>query len=186
MCNSRALFTLYLPYIPASEEAAPLATRVLARDGSSDLACALAALQFACQITVDIACRLYDRLARVPAPLQTTVMSAPTAATSCFLACMGFARRRIFYPEERDALEERIRERFEGLRFFSARWAIGEHVMRQLEARGLSRARYLHDPQQHQQQQSTDSAARRQGSVGTTSTDTDDMSCDHAGDVTME
>lgn len=159
-----------------------------ARDTTTDLACALAALQFACQISVDIACRLYERLSRVPAPLQMTVMSAPTAATSCFLACMGFARRRIFYPEERDVLEERIHERFEGLRLFSARWAIGEHIMRQLEARGLSRARYLKDPppqQQQQQQQSTDPAAR-QGSVGTTSTDTDDMSCDHAGDVMME
>lgn len=174
---TRALFTLYLPYIPASEEAAPLATRMLARDSTSDLACALAALQFACQISVDIACRLYDRLSRVPQPLQVTVMSAPTAATSCFLACMGFSRRRLFFPEEHDVLEERIHERFEGLQFFSSRWGIGEHIMRQLEACGLQRARYLKSPPQ------PDPA--RKGSVGT-STDTDDMSSNHAADIMME
>lgn len=147
----------------------------MAKDNTSDLACALAALQFACQISVDIACRLYDRLSRVPQPLQVTVMSAPTAATSCFLACMGFSRRRIFYPEEYDMLEERIHERFEGLQFFSSRWGIGEHIMRQLEASGLSRGRYLKQPE----------PAARKGSVGT-STDTDDMSSNNAGDVMME
>ena len=101
-------------------------------------------------------------------------MSAPTAATSCFLACMGFARRRLFYPEEHDALEERIHERFEGLQFFSARWAIGEHIMRQLEASGLPRGRYLQQPD-----------PARKASVDT-STDTDDMSPNNAGDVMME
>lgn len=106
-----------------------------------DLACALAALKFACQIGIDIACRLYERLARNPGRGHT--VTAPSAATSCYLTVRGFAERWRFYPEESEYLDGQIRDRFESLHFFSGRWAIAESIMSQLEAKGLNRAYYL-------------------------------------------
>ncbi|KAK7987184.1 hypothetical protein PG988_002172 [Apiospora saccharicola] len=138
MCVSSALFTLYLPYMPPEEMGSPSKSMI---QENMDLACALAALKFACQIGIDIACRLYERLARNPGRGHT--VTAPSAATSCYLTCRGFAERWRFYPEEAEYLDGQIRERFESLQFFSGRWAIAESIMSQLEAKGLSRAYYL-------------------------------------------
>ncbi|KAK7914055.1 hypothetical protein PG985_011758 [Apiospora marii] len=137
MCVS-ALFTLYLPYMPSEEMGSPSKSMI---QENMDLACALAALKFACQIGIDIACRLYERLARNPGRGHT--VTAPSAATSCYLTCRGFAERWRFYPEEAEYLDGQIRDRFESLQFFSGRWAIAESIMSQLEAKGLSRAYYL-------------------------------------------
>ncbi|KAK6829614.1 hypothetical protein PG987_010198 [Apiospora arundinis] len=137
MCVS-ALCTLYLPYMPPEEMGSPSKSLI---QENMDLACALAALKFACQIGIDIACRLYERLARNPGRGHT--VTAPSAATSCYLTCRGFAERWRFYPEESEYLDGQIRDRFESLHFFSGRWAIAESIMSQLEAKGLSRAYYL-------------------------------------------
>ncbi|KAI0470676.1 hypothetical protein GGR56DRAFT_659984 [Xylariaceae sp. FL0804] len=144
MCVS-ALFAIYLPYLP--EPGAPLPPQESLADPSntSDLAQALAALRFACQLSFDITCRLYERGRRAPG--RYTALAAPSAAPSCFWAVVGFAGLSRVFTRDAELMASRIKERFESLEFLGGRWGIANSIRGQLERYcGIRRGHYLVPP----------------------------------------
>ncbi|KAI0017478.1 hypothetical protein F4780DRAFT_594549 [Xylariomycetidae sp. FL0641] len=135
-----AIFTLYLPYLP--QHPIPHPESLMDPSNTSDLAQALMALRFASQMSVDITCRLYDRVARLPDEFPT--LAAPSAAPCCFLATLGAVGLARVFTEDARLMASRIKQRFEGLESFSSRWGIAYSIMDQLENLcGIRKGYYL-------------------------------------------
>ncbi|KAI1438504.1 hypothetical protein GGR50DRAFT_640277 [Xylaria sp. CBS 124048] len=131
-----ALFVLYTPFLSILEHSTPAA---IERD--TELTVALTALRFACKMSSEISCKIntdFDTASRSPA-----VLCAPAGA-SCYRVILAYACISRIFPEEHDACEKAIREKFESLWLFSFRWGFAEKMMRQLEYRaGIDRKYYL-------------------------------------------
>ncbi|KAI1336714.1 hypothetical protein F5Y15DRAFT_392853 [Xylariaceae sp. FL0016] len=140
MCIA-ALFTIYLPYLPESGTSCEHPEALLDPSNTSELAQVVAALRLACQMSIDISCRLYQRLTINP---RFTALAAPCAAPSCFWATVGFAGLSKIFTQDAGLLASRIKERFESLEHFSTRWGIAYSIQNQLEKFcGIRKDHYL-------------------------------------------
>jgi hypothetical protein len=127
---------LYYPFLPSAQAAEAVT--------SSDLSLALAALRLSCKMSVDVSCRLHDRL--MERPLDFQACAPPSAAPSCHLAILEYAGLARLFPDEAEGHTQQVRERFESPQFFCGRRAIAQTIMRQLEEdSGLHRVAYLGD-----------------------------------------
>ncbi|KAI2640301.1 hypothetical protein GGS21DRAFT_537979 [Xylaria nigripes] len=131
-----ALFVLYTPFLSILEHSTPAAI-----ESDPELTVALTALRFACKMSTEISCKIntdFDSASRSPA-----VLCAPAGA-SCYRVILAYACISRIFPEEHDACEKAITEKFESLWLFSFRWGFAEKMMRQLEYRtGINRKHYL-------------------------------------------
>ncbi|KAI1821379.1 hypothetical protein F4861DRAFT_471897 [Xylaria intraflava] len=131
-----ALFVLYTPFLSILEHSTPAAI-----ESDPELTVALAALRFACKMSSEISCKIntdFDAASRSPA-----ILCAPAGA-SCYRVILAYACISRIFPEEHDACEKAITEKFESLWLFSFRWGFAEKMMRQLEYRtGINRKHYL-------------------------------------------
>ncbi|KAF2965350.1 hypothetical protein GQX73_g8231 [Xylaria multiplex] len=131
-----ALFVLYTPFLAILECSTPAAI-----EADPELTVALTALRFACKMSTEISCKIntdFDTPSRSPA-----VLCAPAGA-SCYRVILAYACLSRIFPEEQEACEKAITEKFESLWLFSFRWGFAEKMMRQLEYRtGIDRKTYL-------------------------------------------
>ncbi|RWA14398.1 hypothetical protein EKO27_g722 [Xylaria grammica] len=131
-----ALFVLYTPFLAILECSTPAAI-----ESDTELTVALTALRFACKMSTEISCKIntdFDTASRSPA-----VLCAPAGA-SCYRVILAYACISRIFPEEHDACQKAITEKFESLWLFSFRWGFAEKMMRQLEYRtGIDRKYYL-------------------------------------------
>ncbi|KAI1159009.1 hypothetical protein F5B18DRAFT_43847 [Nemania serpens] len=131
-----ALFVLYTPFLGIIEHSTPAAI-----ESDPDLTIALAALRFACKMSSEISCKInfdFEAPSRSPA-----VLCAPAGA-SCYRVILAYACISRIFPEEHDACQKAITEKFESLLLFSFRWGFAEKMMRELEYRtGINRNYYL-------------------------------------------
>ncbi|KAI0537237.1 hypothetical protein GGR58DRAFT_358349 [Xylaria digitata] len=131
-----ALFVLYTPFLAILECNTPAAI-----ESDPELTVALTALRFACKMSTEISCKIntdFDTPSRSPA-----VLCAPAGA-SCYRVILAYACLSRIFPEEQEACEKAITEKFESLWLFSFRWGFAEKMMRQLEYRtGIDRKTYL-------------------------------------------
>ncbi|KAI1428629.1 hypothetical protein F5Y12DRAFT_782512 [Xylaria sp. FL1777] len=131
-----ALFVLYTPFLAILEHSTPAAI-----ESDTELRVALTALRFACKMSTEISCKIntdFESPSRSPA-----VLCAPAGA-SCYRVILAYACISRIFPEEHDACQKAITEKFESLWLFSFRWGFAEKMMRQLEYRtGIDRKHYL-------------------------------------------
>ncbi|KAI0913996.1 hypothetical protein F4824DRAFT_204413 [Ustulina deusta] len=131
-----ALFVLYTPFLAILERSTPAAI-----ESDPELTVALTALRFACKMSTEISCKIntdFDSPSRSPA-----VLCAPAGA-SCYRVILAYACISRIFPEEQEACQKAITEKFESLWLFSFRWGFAEKMMRQLEYRtGIDRKHYL-------------------------------------------
>ncbi|KAI0526699.1 hypothetical protein F5B22DRAFT_655813 [Xylaria bambusicola] len=131
-----ALFVLYTPFLALLERSNPAAI-----ESDPELTFALTALRFACKMSTEISCKIntdFDSPSRSPA-----VLCAPAGA-SCYRVILAYTCISRIFPEEHDACQKAITEKFESLWLFSFRWGFAEKMMRQLEYRtGINRKHYL-------------------------------------------
>ncbi|KAI1501947.1 hypothetical protein F5X99DRAFT_408565 [Biscogniauxia marginata] len=134
-----ALFVLYMPYLPILERTTPSA---IAESG--ELSTALAALRFACKMSTDISCKVNkDYVATGPAPRSPAALAAP-AGTTCYFVVIAYVSLCRLFPDEYDAFQVAIAEKFESLWLFSFRWGIADKMIGQLERKTkLDRNHYL-------------------------------------------
>ncbi|KAI1350987.1 hypothetical protein F5Y01DRAFT_135438 [Xylaria sp. FL0043] len=131
-----ALFVLYTPFLAILEHSTPQAI-----DSDPELTVALTALRFACKMSTEISCKIntdFESPSRSPA-----VLCAPAGA-SCYRVILAYACISRIFPEESEACQKAITEKFESLWLFSFRWGFAEKMMKQLEYRtGINRKHYL-------------------------------------------
>ncbi|KAI1308457.1 hypothetical protein F5Y03DRAFT_393301 [Xylaria venustula] len=131
-----ALFVLYTPFLAILERSTPAAI-----ESDPELTVALTALRFACKMSTEISCKIntdFEAPSRSPA-----VLCAPAGA-SCYRVILAYACISRIFPEEQEACQKAITEKFESLWLFSFRWGFAEKMMRQLEFRtGIDRKHYL-------------------------------------------
>ncbi|TGJ81459.1 hypothetical protein E0Z10_g7307 [Xylaria hypoxylon] len=137
-----ALFVLYTPFLAILECSTPAAI-----ESDQELTVALTALRFACKMSTEISCKVntdFDTASRSPA-----VLCAPAGA-SCYRVILAYACISRIFPEEHDACQKAITEKFESLWLFSFRWGFAEKMMRQLEYRtGICVSRAFTDSSSH-------------------------------------
>ncbi len=112
-CDS-ALFVLYTPFLAILERSTPAAI-----ESDPELTVALTALRFACKMSTEISCKIntdFDSPSRSPA-----VLCAPAGA-SCYRVILAYACISRIFPEEQEACQKAITEKFESLWLFSFRW----------------------------------------------------------------
>ncbi|KAI1737010.1 hypothetical protein F4680DRAFT_451370 [Xylaria scruposa] len=131
-----ALFVLYTPFLEILEHSTPAAIET-----DPDLTVALTALRFACKMSTEISCKVnpaFDSTSRSPA-----ILCAPAGA-SCYRVILAYACLSRIFPDEYEACQKAITEKFESLWLFSFRWGFAEKMMRQLENKtGINRDVYL-------------------------------------------
>ncbi|KAI1128819.1 hypothetical protein F5Y10DRAFT_277148 [Nemania abortiva] len=131
-----ALFVLYTPFLAIIEHSTPAA---IASD--PELTIALTALRFACKMSSEISCKI--NLDFEPPSRSPAVLCAPAGA-SCYRVILAYACISRIFPEEQEACQKAITEKFESLWLFSFRWGFAEKMMRELEYRtGINRDHYL-------------------------------------------
>ncbi|GAP85819.1 putative fungal specific transcription protein [Rosellinia necatrix] len=131
-----SLFVLYTPFLTILERSTPAAI-----ESDPELTVALTALRFACKMSTEISCKIntdFETPSRSPA-----VLCAPAGA-SCYRVILAYACISRIFPEESEACQKAISEKFESLWLFSFRWGFAEKMMRRLEYRiGVDRNYYL-------------------------------------------
>ncbi|KAI1178127.1 hypothetical protein F4777DRAFT_144887 [Nemania sp. FL0916] len=131
-----ALFVLYTPFLAIIERCTPAMI-----ESDPELTIALMALRFACKMSSEISCKI--NLDFEPPSRSPAVLCAPAGA-SCYRVILAYACISRIFPEEHDACEKAITEKFESLWLFSFRWGFAEKMMRELEYRtGINRNHYL-------------------------------------------
>ncbi|KAI0875677.1 hypothetical protein GGS24DRAFT_499627 [Hypoxylon argillaceum] len=131
-----ALFVLYTPFLAIIEHSTPAAI-----ESDPELTIALTALRFACKMSSEISCKI--NLDFGPPSRSPAVLCAPAGA-SCYRVILAYACLSRIFPDEHDACQKAITEKFESLWLFSFRWGFAEKMMRELEYRtGINRNHYL-------------------------------------------
>ncbi|KAI0406451.1 hypothetical protein F4802DRAFT_96765 [Xylaria palmicola] len=127
-----ALFVLYTPFLALLEDSTPAAIQ-----SDPELTVALTALRFACKMSTEISCKVnpaFDAASRSPA-----ILCAPAGA-SCYRVILAYACISRIFPDEKEACQKAITEKFESLWLFSFRWGFAEKMMRRLEYRTGSKS----------------------------------------------
>lgn len=114
----RALFTLYLPFLPVLES--KTAAQI---NDDTELRTALAALRFAAQMSSDITCKMNIEANTSSQELSCRELAA-LAAPTCYVVVQVYTSLRNIFPHEYQKCQDAIIDKYKSLKFFRCRWGI--------------------------------------------------------------